>query len=120
MQSASVAQFLHHANNAVQQELDDEDWSLDEVIVDREERDHRRHGAGGTSRTAQSDGSPELLGAEGLSHRTSDASGTTWTWLWVAILRFFLPRFEDKDVEEEASAPRPAGQGRLAQAYVSA
>lgn len=79
------------------QETEDEDWVVDQVVVEREERDEGTRKATGTntgSRSApsQTDGSPDV-GAETRSYYTGMESWSHWTWR--RIHAFFAPKFDD-------------------------
>ncbi|KAK4699326.1 hypothetical protein P7C70_g6933, partial [Phenoliferia sp. Uapishka_3] len=101
--SASVAPFLTStgAQRALQAEMDDEDYVVDQVVVDREEKDDRTGG----SRTAhsQTDGSPD---ADTWAEVDSPKKCSTLATVWHAVVAFFDPKFEDvSPFSEGLSAP---------------
>ncbi|KAM0752870.1 hypothetical protein T439DRAFT_323479 [Meredithblackwellia eburnea MCA 4105] len=112
--SASVAHFLQtQAGQAsLMAETEDDEWQVDQVVVDREDRDEnprRRDGQGtatggsrtGGSRTAgsQTDGTPEV-GYEDDPEELRRKKHWAVRWA-IAAQRFFVPSFDDANAEVE-------------------
>ncbi|KAI5475883.1 hypothetical protein MNV49_000765 [Pseudohyphozyma bogoriensis] len=117
--SASVAAFMQ-TQAATKQEDEGAEWSVEETIVNREDREEgprRPHGNGTTTGSApsQTDAGEDHL-TQGSGFRDDIAPSVDESWSsrgWRAASRFFWPRFDADETEEEYRKLQYYGSKRL-------